>query len=172
MGVENNVKRKAGAVEFDYGEHTIRVTVHLVYCWRHKPLNAFRSKGFHRWVKVEAIHEGNVETENGTFAYLEREPNPKVRDYLRALLSDDQSPDELWHARESPLVPPLDDQIEQTTRPVFKELDYIYEHVSVDYNIDVEASVERVKHDTSWVEIDDEFDRLVSEIDSLATATE
>jgi chaperonin cofactor prefoldin len=63
--------------------------------------------------------------------------------------------------------PTVEHQIEETVCPVLDELDTIYEYTSVDYTIGVEVGVETVSHEMSWVEVEDELDRLFQEVDSI-----
>lgn len=168
--VHNDVQREVGASEFEYGEHEIEVTTELVHEYRSSSMNASMETGFYRVVTVKAKHDGDMEAINSTAVFLEQELRPSLRDRFEAWRSE-QSAEAICRARNGPPIPDLEDQIETTVRPVFDELDYLYEYTNVDYDIDIDASVERVKHDVSWVEIEDEVERLATEIDGLAHAS-
>lgn len=161
-----SIDRELGETRFRYGNHIIAVAVQLKQMKSAAMNSRSRERGLHRLVKVKAQKGGKTEVKSSTIVSLEHEHSPRLRDKLSALVSD-HSADELCRRREGPEVPSLEAQLETTVRDVFEELDEIYEFTSVECSLSIEASIERVKHDVSWVEIDDELDRLSAEIDGI-----
>lgn len=62
----------------------------------------------------------------------------------------------------------LSKQIEETVRPVLEMLDSQYQVLNKDVEIDVSVSVERMAAETSWVDVEDEMERISNEIDAIA----
>lgn len=115
--------------------------------------------GYFRIAIVKAISQsGEVDVEYKS--YVDPDSNRANRDSVS--LSD------LWSGSTSDeRQPTVEHQIEETVCPVLDELDTIYEYTSVDYTIGVEVGVETVSHEMSWVEVEDELDRLFQEVDSI-----
>lgn len=75
---------------------------------------------------------------------------------------------ERYYSKEKPPVVGLESQLEQAVGKVFDKLDEFYEYTSEDYDIDIDVSIDKVKHEISWIEIEDDLDRILAEVDGLA----
>ncbi len=166
-----SIDRDLGETRFRYGNHVIIATVQLRQMYSAAMNTRSMEDGIHRIVKVKARKHGKTEVKSSTIVSLEHEHSPRLRDKLLAWVSD-QSADELCRHREGPEVPSLESQLETTAHDVFEELDTIYEFTNVECSLSIDASIERVKNDVSWVEVDDELDRLSAEIEGLAGETD
>lgn len=62
----------------------------------------------------------------------------------------------------------LSTQIEETVRPVLETVDTQYRVLKEDVEIDIEVSVERMAAEVSWVEVEDEMERLTTEIENIS----
>ena len=168
--VKTTLERTIGLRELEYGNHVVRITVELVHGWFYYSMNSSQTSGVHRKVTAEAVFsdddEEAVEVEHENLVYLEAEPCPSLLDILITQFTEESATDR-WLSQNGPLIPSIETQVEDAVRPVFNELDDIYEFTTVEYEIDVEASVHRVKHDVSWVNIEDEVDRLCAEVDAM-----
>lgn len=75
---------------------------------------------------------------------------------------------ERYYGKEQPDVEGLESQLERATGKVFDKLDEFYEYTTEDYDIDIDVSIDRVKHEISWIEIEDDLDRILAETEKLA----
>jgi len=165
--VENKLDRKIAVKEFEYGNHTLRITVRMKHSF-HDPANANGyGERYHRYVEVTALRDSEADVQNRTIVSLEEENHLDLIDYLAIWVGDATKAGRM--AKKEPAVPPLEDQIEQAVRPVFEELDELYEYTMADYEIDVEVGVGKVNHEMSWVEVEDEIDRITAELDEVAS---
>lgn len=166
---ENKLDRELAVREFEYGNHsiTIRVGVEHARLPSHIPMDSdgrYDLKwAYYRYVTVEAIHpDGGTEVSNTERVRLSDACSPRKAITLPVI-------GELT-IREQQIPPTTAEQIERTTRPVFEELDEIYQFTDKEIEVDVEVGVETVEHDISWVEVEDEMERLSREIDEIAHA--
>lgn len=171
----NNLDRMIAEEEFEYGEHIIRIKVrvkygNLVACFSNQiteydgsRYDRVDGKYYYRVVEARAIHDDEVEVKDISTAALtadERYYVPWWGVLAGVLLRADASE----YRRKKNRIIPLDTQIEATTRPVLEEVDELYGVLDKDYEIDVEVGVERVSHEISWVEVEDEIDRISKEV--------
>lgn len=75
---------------------------------------------------------------------------------------------ERHYGKEKPVVEGLESQLERTVRTVFDKLDEFYEYSTEDYDIDIDVSIDKVKHEISWIEIEDDLDRILAETENIA----
>lgn len=69
-------------------------------------------------------------------------------------------------------VPDIPDHVEYTVHPVLEKLDELYKYTTPDTDIDIEVAMERVEHEMSWAEVNDEAGRISQEIDSIVAKSE
>lgn len=166
--VGNHLNRTIATESFDYGNHTIKIKIKLKYTNHYSDLDAdimnngdgFDRYHYYRFVYAAAVHptEGK-EVDNKSAAAVDVDDSPKVA--TLPLIGEIQ-------IEPSNFIPSIPEQVEYTVRPVFEELDKIYQYTDSDTEIEVDVAVDRVEHEMSWVEVDDEIERISKEIDSIA----
>lgn len=59
-------------------------------------------------------------------------------------------------------------QVEDSVRPVLETIDSQYFVMDEDIEIDIDVSIERMSAEVSWVEVDDEVERITKEMENLS----
>lgn len=171
--VSNDVEREIASRSLDYGNHTIEISVSIQpkSTWHPYVNRILGEVKYEREVHVKAKHEGETEIENYNYVFLPKSPSDISKKEVilynrgftllgiaRLFMGDSFE----QNVRKVNTPPPLEDQIEDAVKPVFEELDMLYDYTTVDYEIEVETGMQRVKHEMSWVEVEEEIETLVS----------
>lgn len=159
--VSINLNRTLADDWFDYGNPEIRAVVRVIHdqicssapSGRNVVNYSLGGCEYHylRIVRIEAHKDGRRELRHRTKAVLDEETEWS------------------WWIFEGIMheVPPLREQLGQTARAVFEQLDELYQYTTTDVSIDVDVATHELQAETSWVEVEDETDQLAAEIDAL-----
>lgn len=183
MSATINLDRTIAEQSFEYGEHEVVIEVSLKFGYLRNSgqlsshdgvsyyaprLGDHGSRVYYRQVDVRAEVDGENEPEskNTTRVQLENkqkksQPFWKSLAYLLGLREE-------WPPKKVSRIPPLDVQIEATTLPVLEQVDELYSYLDKDYDIEIDVGMEKVQHEVSWIEVEDEIDRISREIDGIA----
>lgn len=168
---KNKLDRTLATRTFEYGNHDIEINVGVQYKYHNEfsdVMNGIHNNNkltYYRWATVEAVHpEGGVEAAKESYVRLTANTRPPKTISLPFIGDVTVSG--------AKTIPSIEDQIEYSTRLVLEQLDEIYQFTDKEVKVDVEVGVERVEHEISWVEVEDEIDRISSEIDAMTEVTQ
>jgi hypothetical protein len=156
----NHVERDIAKHSFEYGNHTITVSIYLknrLSAHNCDVMNSGSGAGYYRFVKVKARRE------------IDERPEIKHRSVVKVDV-DTSEPNLLFRLLgvERSTVPSIPDHVEYTVRPVLEELQNLYQYTTKDTEIDIDVAMNRVEHERSWVDVDDSVDRISKELNSMA----
>lgn len=165
----NNLDRTITTESFEYGNHTIKIKVGIEHARRSSSIYDIMNSGspsetYYRYITTKARHpDGGTEVKN--------------RSHVRLTAAHGRKTITLPFVGEVTILPPktgpsVEDHIEYTTRPVFEELDELYQFTDRDVTVDVDVGIERVEHEISWIDVEDEMERLSREIDEITGVAE
>jgi len=167
--MQNNFEKTLTEETFEYGNHTIKVTITIENSWFRYPLNKSiydkNQIGLHRVVTVEAQSEEKTDIKNSNSVFLEAEPKPHLSHRMKALFTE-KTPTEHLFSEYGPRIPNLKSQVQKAVKPVFTELDKIYKYTNLNYDLDITTSMEKVKNTVSWVEIEDEISEITEPLNT------
>lgn len=162
---DKHINREIATETFEYGNHTVTVQIRIrhinQYNSQHDIMNDVEGYHYYRFVYVSAEKTG--------------QSVPEVQNRSSVAVDVESEVKDLWlfgTVTLGPKIPEIPEHVEYTVRPVLEELDGLYEYTSVDTEVDIEIAMERVEHEMSWVEVDDEVDRISREIDSMVGESE
>jgi hypothetical protein len=162
---DKHINREIATETFEYGNHTVTVEIRIRHTNQYNSqddiMNGVEGYHYYRFVYVSAEKTG--------------QPVPEVRNRSSVAVDVEREVKDHWlfgTITRGPELPDIPEHVEYTVRPVLKELDELYEYAFVDTEIDIEVAMERVEHEMSWVEVDDEVDRISREIDSMVGESE
>lgn len=163
--MKNNTNEKLAEDSFTYGNHKITISIFIKYTNHYSTseielINGVEGYRYYRLVNVEAepIDGGRSDITNRTAAAVDVEQERRYISILGRKIG----------FKTGTKPPSIPDQVEATVRPVLTELDELYEYTAVDLDLDIEIAMDRVKHEMSWVDVEDEVDRMAKEIGSMA----
>lgn len=149
------LRRDIAHKEMRYGNHEIHIRV--------KVKTGYYGN-YYRKVVVSAVHDGVAEVTQMNRVQLNPEESYTLGPLEELLVFfGGQEREDVKRKATRPLKP-LEDQIEEAAQSVFEGLDEVYEYTMDDYEIDVEVGVERIRHEISWTDVDDELERVVGEL--------
>lgn len=155
-----HITRKIATDSFHYGNHRIVVEITLSHTNKytnldyHDVMNGVSGFHYYRIVSVGAIHDGSTEVKNTSSVALDQEKSEVNIPFLGSFTFGRGVPD-------------IPEHVEYTVRPVLEELDELYKYTTEDVHVDVEVALDRMEHEMSWVDVDDEVERIGKEIDSM-----
>jgi hypothetical protein len=159
----NQTSKHIATERFGYGNHEITVEVRISNTYvgtLDDVLSGRRGDGYWRQVKVRAREGSSTDVRHET--YVREDQRKAPASYISVPFIGEVK----VSSASGPM--PLPEQIEQSVRPVLEELDEAYQYLEPEMDVDVEVGVERVRHEMSWTDVDDEIDRISSEIDAMA----
>lgn len=155
-----NVKRELAEDSFEYGNHEIHVWIGIKHTNAYENVSNLLSGpggfAYFRVVRVSAVKDDEEELAMRTYVNLEPDDKPPETITL-PLIGEIQVSDGF----SKPSIP---EQVEETVRPILKELDELYEITMPDYEVEIEVALERVRHSTSWADIDMKADEISREL--------
>lgn len=201
--VSNQLDREIESREFEYGEHTILITISMKHQYLSNASVTYGTSGRHyyRRVSVSAYQTDEYKEENtddissdafnSTYCSVRAEPyEPNITvpedpslsplQRLKVWIDEDATREDMKDSvrskhrqkiqkRRVPSGSAVDlaTQIEESVRPVLETVDSQYRVMSEDIDIDIDVSVERMSAEVSWVEVDDEMERISQEMENL-----
>lgn len=159
----NDASKHIATERFDYGNHEIEVEVSISKTYigtMESILSGRRGDGYWRKVLVRARDDGSTDVYHTT--YVREDQRRSGPSYISLPFIGEVK----VSSASGPM--PIPEHIEQSVRPVLEELDEAYQYLEPEMDVDVEVGVERVRHEMSWTDVDDEIDRIASEIDAMA----
>jgi len=158
MDIDNYTRKRLSEDSFQYGNHTVEVTVVLSYGVATEDAGA-KVGGHHRYRIARLLYDWSEEYTRWVYvSATQKEGSGRVSHRSSVTLLNKQTG--LMKHFPDYQEPSIEDQIEATVRPVLDELDELYRFTTRDVDLDIQLGMERVEHETSWVDVDDEVDRI------------
>lgn len=152
--MNHKIDRHVATESFDYGNHTVTVEVRIEHRWHSgsDEMNGHKGTRYYRCVTAST-----EDISNHSKVALNRDT--WKNDTIGRLVH-------WWRGEFN--IPSMSEQVKHTVRPVLDELEDLYSIMADEAELNIDVAMHSVEHEMSWVDVEDDVERISQEIDAMA----